>query len=162
MRKLFDENLPKNGIRATDLTYYYMRYAEVLLIYAEAMAEQGDIPAALEALNEVRARVDLPAKSAKNKTEFMKLLRHERMIELAFEGHRFWDIRRWGLGTTLMNDIHMKGIKPTKTSEGTYEYKVVDCDAGSTRVYLEKYNRFPIPLSELQQNTACEQFDEWK
>ena len=50
MRKLFDENLPKNGIRATDLTYYYMRYAEVLLIYAEAMAEQGDIPAALEAL----------------------------------------------------------------------------------------------------------------
>ncbi len=62
MRKLFDENLPKNGIRATDLTYYYMRYAEVLLIYAEAMAEQGDIPAALEALNEVRARVDLPAK----------------------------------------------------------------------------------------------------
>ena len=41
MRKLFDENLPKNGIRATDLTYYYMRYAEVLLIYAEAMAEQG-------------------------------------------------------------------------------------------------------------------------
>ena len=117
MRKLFDENLPKNGIRATDLTYYYMRYAEVLLIYAEAMAEQGDIPAALEALNEVRARVDLPAKSAKNKTEFMKLLRHERMIELAFEGHRFWDIRRWGLGTTLLNDVHMKGIKPTKTSE---------------------------------------------
>lgn len=56
----------------------------------------------------------------------------------------------------------MKGIKPTKTGEGTYEYKVVDCDAGSTRVYLEKYNRFPIPLSELQQNTACEQFDEWK
>lgn len=162
MRKLFDENLPKNGIRATDLTYYYMRYAEVLLIYAEAMAEQGDIPAALEALNEVRARVDLPAKSAKNKTEFMKLLRHERMIELAFEGHRFWDIRRWGLGTTLLNDVHMKGIKPTKPSEGTYEYKVVDCDAGSTRVYLEKYNRFPIPLSELQQNTACEQFDEWK
>lgn len=126
MRKLFDENLPKNGIRATDLTYYYMRYAEVLLIYAEAMAEQGDIPAALEALNEVRARVDLPAKSAKNKTEFMKLLRHERMIELAFEGHRFWDIRRWGLGTTLLNDVHMKGIKPTKTSEGTYDMGLDD------------------------------------
>jgi len=73
----------------------------------------------------------LPAKSAKNKTEFMKLLRHERMIELAFEGHRFWDIRRWGLGTTLLNDVHMKGIKPTKTSEGTYEYKVTQADRGN-------------------------------
>ena len=56
----------------------------------------------------------------------------------------FWDIRRWGLGTTLLNDVHMKGIKPTKTSEGTYEYKVVDCDAGSTRVYLEKIQSFSL------------------
>lgn len=162
MRKLFDEELPKNGMRSTDLTYYYMRYAEVLLIYAEAMAEQNNLPEALNALNEVRARVDLPKKSAANKHDFMKLLRHERMVELAFEGHRFWDIRRWGLGTTLLNGTHMSGVKPTKVGENSYEYQVVDCDSGSKRVYLEKYNRFPIPLTELQQNTACEQFDEWK
>ena len=83
------------------------------------------------------------------------------MVELAFEGHRFWDLRRWGLGTTVLNGTHMKGVKPTKVGDN-FEYQLVDCDGGSTRVYLEKYNRFPIPLGELQQNTSCEQFDEWK
>lgn len=161
MRKLFDETLPKDGMRSTDLTFYYMRYAEVLLIYAEAMAQQNNLDEALKALNEVRARVDMPEVHATTKTEFMRLLRRERMIELAFEGHRFWDIRRWGLGTTLLNGTHMKGVKPVQVSDG-FEYEIVDCDAGQTRVYLEKYNRFPIPLSEIQQNILCEQFDEWK
>lgn len=66
-----------------------MRYAEVLLIYAEAMAQQNNLDEALKALNEVRARVDMPEVHATTKTEFMRLLRRERMIELAFEGHRF-------------------------------------------------------------------------
>ena len=83
------------------------------------------------------------------------------MVELAFEGPRFWDLRRWGLATTVLNGTHMEGVKPTKVGDG-YEYDVVDCDAGKTRVYLEKYNRFPIPIAEIQQNSACEQFDEWK
>ena len=74
---------------------------------------------------------------------------------------RFWDLRRWGLATTVLNGTHMEGVKPTKVGDG-YEYNVVDCDAGKTRVYLEKYNRFPIPIAEIQQNPACEQFDEWK
>ena len=155
MRKLFDENLPKNGIRATDLTYYYMRYAEVLLIYAEAMAEQGDIPAALEALNEVRARVDLPAKSAKNKTEFMKLLRHERMIELAFEGHRFWDIRRWKEGDKLKSIVQMK---ITKNDDGTFTYtrKIVN------RSWDDKMYLFPIPQSERMKNPNLTQNPGWE
>ena len=97
MRKLFDPEISKSQMRRTDLTFYYMRYAEVLLIYAEAMAMQDKLTEALEALNEVRDRVDLPAVSASTKTEFMKLLRHERMVELAFEGHRFWYLRRCGL-----------------------------------------------------------------
>lgn len=161
MRKTFDPEMSKSEMRRADLTYYYMRYAEVLLIYAEAMAMQDNLPEALTALNKVRKRAGLPEVSASTKTEFMKLLRHERMIELAFEGHRFWDLRRWGLGTTVLNGVHMKGVKPTKVGDN-FEYEIVDCDAGKTRVYLEKYNRFPIPLSEIQQNSACEQFDEWK
>jgi hypothetical protein len=162
MRKLFDPEISKSRIRNTDLTYYYMRYAEVLLIYAEAMAMQdGHLTEALAALNKVRRRAGLPDVTASTRTEFMKLLRHERMVELAFEGHRFWDLRRWGLATTVLNNTHMKGVKPTQVGNG-FKYEVVDCDGGKTRVYLEKYNRFPIPLSEIQQNHACEQFDEWK
>ena len=163
MRKLFDEQLPKNGMRSTDLTYYPMRYAEILLIYAEAMAEMGNLSKAVGALNQVRARVDLPGyPTSLSKGAFDKALRHERMVELAFEGHRFWDVRRWGLGTTLFNNIQVKGVKPTKNEDGTFSYQVVSCDGSKKRIYHEKYNRFPIPQIELQQNVAIEQFDEWK
>lgn len=161
MRKLFDPEMSKTQMRRADLTYYYMRYAEVLLIYAEAMAMQDHLSEALSALNEVRDRAGLPAVTANSRTEFMRHLRHERMVELAFEGHRFWDLRRWGLSTTVLNGTHMKGVKPTKVGDN-FKYEVVDCDAGKTRVYLEKYDRFPIPIAEIQQNPACEQFDEWK
>ena len=162
MRKLFDPTLPKGTMHNCDLTYYYMRYAEVLLIYAEAMAMQDNLDEALKALNEVRDRVHLPAVDATTKTEFMRLLRHERMVELAFEGHRFWDLRRWGLASTVLNGTHMTGVKPVMVGENQFTYELVDCDAGKTRVYLEKYDRFPVPLTEIQQNPACEQFDEWK
>lgn len=161
MRKLCDPEISKKQMRNSDLTYYYMRYAEVLLIYAEAMAMQDKLPEALGALNEVRARVQLPAVSASSRDSFMKLLRHERMVELAFEGHRLWDLRRWNLAVSVLNGTHMKGVKPVQNGE-SFVYEIVDCDAGKTRVFLEKYNRFPVPVAEIQQNTACTQFDEWK
>ena len=66
--KLCDPEISKKQMRNSDLTYYYMRYAEVLLIYAEAMAMQDKLPEALGALNEVRARVQLPAVSASSRT----------------------------------------------------------------------------------------------
>lgn len=166
MRKLLKEAIQPKGASFTgqgDLTYYYMRYAEVLLIYAEAMAMQNKLPEALDALNQVRKRAGFTKDlTAETKTEFMKLLRHERMIELAFEGHRFWDLRRWGLSTTVLNGSNMHGVKPIKLGDNEFKYEIVDCDGGKTRVWQERYKRFPIPLDEIQQNTACEQFDEWK
>ena len=57
MRKLFDPEISKSQMRRTDLTFYYMRYAEVLLIYAEAMAMQDKLTEALEALNEVETEL---------------------------------------------------------------------------------------------------------
>lgn len=164
MRKLFDgsKKTQTDGFLPGDLTYYFMRYAEVLLIYAEAMAEQGSIDDALTALNKVRARAGFTTPvTAGSKAEFMRLLRHERMVELAFEGHRFWDLRRWGLAKTVLNNTNCTGIKIKKT--GTeLSYEKIDCDNGRKRVYPEKYDRFPIPTVEIQRNPLCEQFPEWK
>lgn len=166
MRKLMKESIEKNGsfTGQCDLTYYYMRYAEVLLNYAEAMAMQNKLPEALDALYQVRKRAGFTEKpTAANQTEFMKLLRHERKVELAFEGHRFWDLRRWGLATDVLNGTNMHGVKPTKIGENQFKYEVVDIDGGKKRVWEARYNkRFPIPLDEVEQNGLVEQFDEWK
>lgn len=165
MKKLFDGSIrtQTEGFRPGELTFYFMRYAEVLLIYAEAMAEQGDLNEALKALNRVRARAGFTTPlTAGSKDDFMRLLRHERMIELAFEGHRFWDLRRWGLASQVLNGISVGGTKITKNGAGSFTYERVDADNGKKRIYPERYNRFPIPATEIQRNPMIEQFDEWK
>lgn len=161
LRKFLDEEMI--DFKENDYTYYYMRYAEVLLIYAEAIAQQGDLPSALKALNTVRKRAGFTTElTAVTIDDFMTLLRHERMVELAFEGHRFWDLRRWDLAKATLNNVHLDGVKPLKQADGSFSYQLIDCDNGRIRIYLDKYKRFPIPPAELETNALCEQFDEWK
>lgn len=83
------------------------RYGEILLNYAEAMVNAFDSPdytdaefpmSALDAVNALRARSDVnmpPYPSDISKDDFIERLKNERRVELAFEGHRFWDVRRW-------------------------------------------------------------------
>ena len=163
MRKLFDPS-QTTGFTGGDLTYYCIRYAEILLIKAEAeamVASGGDFSAALAPLNKVRERAGFTTPlSTNNKDEFMKFLRHERMIELAFEGHRFWDLRRWNLAEKTLNNVHWTGIQPVNDG-GEIAYVKKDADNGKVRHYPAKYARFPIPLSEVQRNPKIDQFPEW-
>lgn len=104
-RKNLDWTLPSKNpgnnmwignLRANGLNYTYIRYADVLLMYAEAVVsggKQGKLPP-LQAVNEVRARasVNMPALS----TADMGIIENERILELTQEGHRFYDLLRWG------------------------------------------------------------------
>ena len=137
----------------------FIRYAEVLLNQAEALAEQNytqNKANALAALNEVRNRVGLPGiteAQASDKDSFMSYLRHERMVELAFEGFRYWDIRRWRLAESLINAKSSHGVKITKNSDGSFLYQQVDCDGGQTRYFDSKYYLMSIPESERLNNS---------
>jgi hypothetical protein len=82
------------NIDKVPLNHRLLRYADILLLYAEACNETNDDAPALEALNEVRNRVGLSAVSAGG-NELRKLIRKERRLELAFEQNRLYDIRRW-------------------------------------------------------------------
>lgn len=164
MKKFFDGSIrtQDEGFLPGELTFYFMRYAEALLIYAEAMAEQDRLSDGLRALNKVRQRAGFTTDlTATNKEHLLNLIRRERMVELAFEGHRYWDLRRWGLATSVLNDMNVSGIKVTKDGD-QWIYEKIDADNGRKRVYPERHNRFPIPLTELQRNVEIEQFDEWK
>ncbi len=137
----------------------FIRYAEVLLNQAEALAEQSysqNKADALAALNEVRNRVGLPGiteTQASDKDSFMTYLRHERMVELAFEGFRYWDIRRWRLAESVINGKTAHGVKITKNSDGSFSYQQVDCDGGQTRYFDSKYYLMSIPESERLNNS---------
>ena len=132
----------------------YFRYGEVLLNYAEAMVEgYGDINyknppslplSALEAVNIIRKRkeVNMPEyDSGMSATQFKEKLRNERMVELAFEDHRFWDIRRWMIGDQT-TDIY--GVEITKELTGgiKIEQRCVGSDlplAGGKAKIPERY-----------------------
>lgn len=141
-----------------------IRYAEVLLNKAEALAESNwtsNSAQALEALNTVRSRVGLPARNATTKEAFMECLRHERMVELAGEGFRYWDLRRWKLAEEVINGTSVHGVRITRSDDGTYSYQQVDADAGNTRIFYNRYYKFAIPLSERSNNKLCTNNEGW-
>jgi hypothetical protein len=156
-------SLDPNSISTRQHTWVLFRYGEVLLNYAEAMNEAygpesaSDLGmTALQAVNLIRTRAKMPVfPTGLTKDQFRTKLRNERRVELAFEEHRFWDIRRWKIGETT-RDIY--GMKIIKNVDGTYKYtkKLVE-----QRVYEDKMNLYPIPLSELYKNDKLKQNTGW-
>lgn len=151
-----DHNWDKNG------SWHFVpfiRYAEVLLNKAEALAEQdwgANQAEALKCLNEIRKRVGLPDKEASSLEEFREILRRERMVELAGEGFRYWDIRRWRLGDELIHGKQAHGCLITKISgEGDpveYKYEQIEVDAGRTRIFYDRFYSFSISIVERSNN----------
>jgi hypothetical protein len=143
-------------------TWVELRLAEVYLNRAEANYRLGNSGAALADINAVRTRtgVALPALSGITGDAVFSAIRQERKIELAFEGHLYWDMRRWKLAHKEYNGYRVHGMKISKNAAG-YLYEYVDCDL-QNRKFLEKTYIFPVPYSELANNSAIEQYDEWK
>ncbi|MGA0555597.1 RagB/SusD family nutrient uptake outer membrane protein [Larkinella sp. VNQ87] len=92
----------------SDIDFPVIRYADVLLMYAEALNEVGFNPEAVSSLNQVRQRAGLPATTATNQSAFRLAIEQERRVELAFENHRWFDLVRTGRYVTVMN---AKGLK---------------------------------------------------
>lgn len=102
-----DEASPTNS----GLNFIKIRYADVLLMYAEAKAELDELDQSVnDAIEEIRDRVNLPMPqdiTAMTQQEAIDFIRNERTIELAWEGLRLADVRRWGIAGNLLNgNIH--------------------------------------------------------
>ena len=134
--------------RTGKLDFMIIRYAEILLTYAEAMIElnQWNDQSVLDVINEVRARAAMPAVDVvkyNSQIRMRELIRRERQAELAFEGGRYFDIRRWGIDEQVMN-----GQVYGATNPATGEI---------ARVQTRKYSRdreylWPIPEAETSTN----------
>ncbi|WP_138475018.1 RagB/SusD family nutrient uptake outer membrane protein [Dyadobacter bucti] len=133
----------RSKITVTDMNVVHMRYAEVLLAYAEAKNElSGPDPTIYDALNKIRARtgVNLPAVDQtlyNSKEKLREFIRHERRIELAMEGHRYFDLKRWGIMAAKL--------------------ATVKNPAGVTLSFGEINNVLPFPQAEIDQNKSLVQ-----
>jgi starch-binding outer membrane protein, SusD/RagB family len=144
-------------------TWVLFRYAEMLLNFAEAMNEAygpedaADLGwTALGAVNQVRQRAGMPDFPAGlSQAEFRTRLRNERRVELAFEDHRFWDVRRWMMGAET-TDIYAVNIARNPYGGFAYEKFLLE-----RRVYDQRMNLYPIPQSEIYKNPNLEQNTGW-
>ena len=156
-----DVTLYPNEVTKQRHVFPLFRFAEVILNYAEAMNEaygpndnQGKTYTALEAVNYLRVKRQMPVfPSDLSKDDFRERLRNERRVELAFENHRFFDIRRWKIGKS--QDIF--GVKGKKSGDSyTYEKYVV-----KKTVWDDKFYLYPISQKERLINSNLDQNKLW-
>lgn len=153
LRKFMDDNNPiENPWNVAGLQpWIYLRYAEVLLNYAEAQNEAAGPDASVySAVNLVRQRTSVnqpPLPTGLSQSAMREAIRRERQVELAFEEHRFYDVRRWKIAEVTEN-VPAYGVDVTTDGNGNYTYtrKV----ALSGRSFSNKHYWLPIPRSEIQ------------
>lgn len=137
---------------------FYLNYAEAVFNYlGSADATDGTFTmSAVDAVNVVRSRsdVNMPGfPTGLSNDEFTEKYRRERMVELAFEGHRFWDVRRWKDGASQRSIIEMQITK----NGDRYTYNRVP----KPRYWDDKMYLFPIPDSEIRKNPNLTQNPGW-
>ncbi|MFY0653941.1 MAG: RagB/SusD family nutrient uptake outer membrane protein [Cyclobacteriaceae bacterium] len=133
------------------------RYADVLLMLAEAINEQSGPTGAYVYLNQIRDRAGLPpAEAGLSKEAFRTVLLHERRVELAFENHRWFDLRRTLSETELIEFLHahadLELANPT-TPRGDYDFSAGDYEFDAHEIL------FPIPEREILVNSELGQND---
>ena len=137
---------------------FYLDYAEAALNYTGSgyVAPEGLPLTAAQAINVVRARAKQPdIATGLDFNAFKKKYENERFVELAFEGHRFFDLRRWKEAPEYLKTI--RGMKITRQSDGTMKYEEQTID---TRTWNDKWYLFPLPQKDVL-NCNYKQNDGW-
>lgn len=151
----------RNDRTNSGINIILMRYAEILLIYAESKVELNQIDQSVyDAINLIRQRgdVDMPIITiGKNQSELLEIIRKERMIELAFEGHRFFDIRRYGIADEVMNGAPLGMTYISSNGE-----LVTVKDDSFVRFFNPKRDfLWPIPQKDLDLNSNLKNNPNW-
>ncbi len=177
MRKLLRSDVNLNPSSTTDMMHLTarIRTTEILLDYAEAANEAqgpkanvgGANYSAYDVIKAIRERAGIGEfgedpyleECAQTKEKMRELIRNERRLELCFENHRFWDLRRWKVELPKLNEA-AKGINiTTDATTGKYIYKTFDAEE---RNYSDYMYYGPIPYSEILKYSNLKQNDGWK
>jgi hypothetical protein len=169
LRKWVDPTLDPQYVKQ-DVPFKHLRYGEVLLNYAEACIELGQDAEARTYINMIRKRAgqpDLPGSLTGD--ALRQAYRHERRIELAFEDHRFWDVRRWIIGEAAYHQTAAVDVRYNTTEATVPAYRKADGSTygapvfskkdtpGDARAWNKKCYFFPILRDEMNKNTLLVQ-----
>lgn len=134
------------------------RLAEIYLNYVEALNECDPTnPDIALYLNKVRNRASLPNVSALSQEQMHAVIQHERRVELAFEEHRSWDVRRWKIASSTLG-APLMGVQIERKPLGGYTYMPVKVEQ---RVFQPKMYWYPIPQSEVLKLKQWKQNNGW-
>lgn len=182
-RKGLDNSLNQAQIDLNAFDWLEIRFAEVLMNFAEAANETGHPDEALGVLKQIRKRAGIESGSdgmygitAKSKEEIRDAIHFENYIEFAFEGKRFWELRRLRILHTVINGMHKYGLRSTLKAgldpfakvaylPGDFDYQVTECvnQQGKFVMYTpETFYFFPILKSEIEKNTKLVQNPGWE
>lgn len=152
MKKFMDEGYALNSWNFCARNWIHLRMAELYLNKAEALYNIGDEEGAREALKPVRERAGMPAITASG-ADLLEAIKHERRIELAFEEHRYFDVRRWKEAPKYFGStVHAITIKKYPDGKKTYEVDKLRSDVGGDRKWDDKMYWLPITKSEMDKN----------
>jgi starch-binding outer membrane protein, SusD/RagB family len=171
-RKFIDPNpaLPDNQSNAQVVPWPFIRYTEAVLNYVEAAIKTGDEAEARAWLNKIRFRAGMPAITDSGADLWARYI-NERRVELAYEEHRYHDVRRWliapntvGRGIKTINIVGTlkagkTALSPYKYDPTTYDYKytVVDNTENETRKWNNKMYYRPFNRDEIKRNAKLVQ-----
>ena len=182
-RKFFhqEDNYTNWDHRSKPKTAPIIRYAEILMGYVEAMNEMEgsytdevtgltvtrDIQDMVTYFNMIRYRAGQPGiteSDASSKERMTELIRHERKIEFAFEAHRYYDLRRWGIAQEyIATPIYGNNVS-ARTSERQLFYTpiLLDKEEIHRRTFNQKMYFYPIPKSVIERNRKLVQNPGWR
>ena len=159
LRKFLNEDVNiQTGGSSSGHVVPLFRLAEIYLNYAEALNECDPTnPDIALYLNKVRNRASLPNVSALSQEQMRSVIQHERRVELAFEEHRSWDVRRWKIASSTFGTPLM-GVQIERKPLGGYTYMPVKVEQ---RVFQPKMYWYPIPQSEVLKLKQWKQNNGW-
>ncbi len=154
-RKFLDESITNpSAANAGSTPWTFIRLAEIYLNYAEAMYHLGNEEVCREYINKIRKRpsVNMPDVTESGPALFARL-QNERRIELAFEEHRYFDVRRWRIAPTVLSEDSER-MTIIKDASGHKTYKV---ETFQERNFNDRNYLMPIPQDEIEKNVLLEQ-----
>ncbi|GAB3647208.1 RagB/SusD family nutrient uptake outer membrane protein [Echinicola sediminis] len=191
-RKGIMEELSQELVNINDVDWPEIRYVEVLFNYAEAANETGRSAEAFQVLKDIRQRAGIEAgddgnfglSAGMSRAEMREAILHEKYIEMAFEGQRFWDLRRhrmldkldglrkYGVMAMEVNGRTFDQVTPEDISAANnnallptdFDYEVVELITNGPKQMSmpEKYYFFPIQLNHIDRNSNLEQNIGWE